>query len=842
MKQYWDIKSKYTGMILMFRLGDFYEMFGEDAIKAHPILEVTLTQRNGLPMCGVPYHSVNTYLKKLIDKGLKAALCDQLEDPALAKGIVKRGVVRVITPGTIIEDSLLESRVNNFLLAFHFENTQVFFASADISTGAFFAGQSNLKAIEDEIASYNPGEILISKTASALADLKPLISKNQHIISEIDDEYFQLSPASNILSEIFGANSAKKFSLDNDGLLCVCGAILHYIKNTQSQSLGIFSQISRVKNKDFMVLGASAVKNLELLSSIATGKKRHCLLEVLDSTKTPMGARTIRQWLVKPLLDLDKIIARQRAVEFFIEEPFIRREIIDKLKSVADIERIMARGSSQTASPRDLSALKRSLIAISEISKMLQGSGKFLAPIPDNSEIIEKIGNTLTEEPSSVIKDGNIIRGGVNTELDELRLIATDTKKYLSDLEAKERTATGITNLKIGYTSVFGYYIEISKAFISRAPSHYTRKQTLSNAERYITQELKSLEEKILSAQERLIRLENSLFATLRKDIGEFAPQVLTVSQIISEIDIFCGFAKNALEYDYCKPTIDESYGLEIMEGRHPVLERALKDGVFVSNDISLDENSRIVILTGPNMSGKSTYLRQAALISIMAQTGSFVPAKSARIGIIDNVFTRIGAGDNIAGGESTFMVEMRETAEILKNYTDRSLIILDEVGRGTSTYDGMSIAWAILEYFADSRRNANKGSKILFATHYFELTSLEKRFEGIVNLNVSVKEWNGDVIFLHKISKGSADKSYGIHVAKIAGLPHQVIEKAYRTLNDLESKAASFQKDKDLGFIDLFAPVKPQILIELEKVNIDSLAPMDALKLLQNWKDKFRN
>ncbi|MDR2860221.1 MAG: DNA mismatch repair protein MutS [Elusimicrobiota bacterium] len=840
MKQYWDIKSKYPEMILMFRLGDFYEMFGDDAIKIHPILEVTLTKRNGLPMCGIPHHSVNTYIKKLVNKGLKVAICDQLEDSSEAIGIVKRGVTRVITPGTLLEDSLLESKYNNFLMAVYFGKTQSTFAAADISTGDFFAGETDIKSLEGEITKYNPGEILISKSAFADENIKGFIYKLDNI-SEIDDSLFSYKNALSIISDKFGAASIKSFDLDSEDIVSVCGAVLNYIKETQPNSFGIFNEIKRLRRQDFMYLDSSAIKNLEILNSLSTGKKENSLLDVLDSTKTPMGARTIRQWLIKPLLDKERIINRQNAVHFFVNENKIRSEIAEHFSNMSDLERIAARIVSQTASPRDLIALKNSLIAVEQAAEILKTSDDFIIEIPQNTEIIEKISNTVEDEPPINIKDGNIIKRGINSELDELRRIATDTKTIISDIEARERKETKINNLKIGYTSVFGYYIELTKSFVSQAPKHYIRKQTLTNAERYITDELKNLEEKILSAQEKLIRLENHIFNSLRQELASHCVDILRTSRIIAEIDIFCGLALNAVEYDYCKPEIDDTTDLSISGGKHPVVERILKDGEFAANDVKFNQDERILILTGPNMSGKSTYLRQTALIVIMAQIGSFVPAQSAKIGITDKIFTRIGAGDNLAGGESTFMVEMNETAKILRQYTQRSLIILDEVGRGTSTYDGMSIAWAILEFFADKRKSANKGSKILFATHYFELTVLENKFEGIVNLSVSVKEWNGDVVFLHKIKYGSADKSYGIHVAKIAGIPHQVIERAYRILNDMESKGIGIQKDNNENTLDLFAPVKPQILVELENLDIDTISPVEAFNMIREWKEKYK-
>ncbi|OEG71789.1 hypothetical protein ATZ36_12710, partial [Candidatus Endomicrobiellum trichonymphae] len=704
----------------------------------------------------------------------------------------KRGVTKVLTPGTILEDTLLESKENNFLMSVILDNNtaSATFAAADISTGEFFVSETILKSIEAEVSKYNPGELIISTGNMQNKQISDFKAKLKVPISDIDNSFFDIEKAQNIIEELFGVSAVKKFGLNKKEVVCACGALLAYIKEMQPQSVSIFSEIKYVRNSDFMYLDIVAIKNLELLNSMTSGKTENSLLSVIDSTKTPMGARTIRQWLIKPLLDISKIETRQNIVRFFIKNPNVRKEIIEKLKTVSDIERITARVSSGSANPKDLTALKNSLKTINNISEIIKSADELDFNIPENTQITNKISSYLSDEPPVSLKGGNVIKNGFNAELDELRKISTDAKVYISNLEAKERVASGINNLKIGYTSVFGYYIEISKSNVASSPKHYVRKQTVTSGERYITEELKILEDKILSAQEKTLRLESSIFNNLIQEISVFTADILKTSRIISEIDIFCGFAENATEYNYVCPKISEGRELSIKDGRHPVVERILRSGEFTANDITFDENSKIMILTGPNMSGKSTYLRQIALIVIMAQIGSFVPSQSAEIGLVDKIFTRIGAGDNLAGGESTFMLEMSETANILNQYTQRSLIILDEVGRGTSTYDGMSIAWAIIEFFADDKRKANAGAKILFVTHYFELTKLSETLKGVVNYSIDVKEWNGDVIFLHKIVKGSADKSYGIHVAKIAGMPHQVIERAYKILSRLGEKA----------------------------------------------------
>jgi DNA mismatch repair protein MutS len=848
MQQYWDIKQKYPEMILFFRLGDFYEMFGDDAIKAAPILDVVLTKRADVPMCGVPYHSANSYIRKLISSGLKIAICDQLEDAAIAKTIVKRGVTKVITPGTVLEDVLLDSRENNFLMAIYFEsvNNSLFVAFADISTGEFFTLETTSKSFPTIISKYSIGELLISSSSIHNKFVEDIVFNIKIPISNIDDCFFRYENAKKTIEDIFAFNAIKKFGLNKKDTICVCGALLSYIKEMQPQSVAIFSQIRHIRNSDFMYLDTVAIKNLEILSCMYSGKFDNSLLSVIDSTKTAMGARTLRNWIIQPLLNIEKVKNRQNIVKFFIDNSGVRKDAIEILKTISDIERIAARISSLSAGPKDLIALSCSLKSINEISKIIKSVSGLPFEIPKNEQVIDKISSFIVDDPPISLKDGGVIRNGIDDELDELRKVSRDAKTYISIIETKEKQATGINNLKIGYTSVFGYYIELSKSNISLAPKHYIRKQTLTTAERYITEELKVLEEKILSSQGKILVLENEIFNKLRLEISLFLHDILKTSQIIAEIDIYCSFAKDALEYNYVCPGITSTQELYIKNGRHPVVERILKNGEFISNDITFDENSKIIIITGPNMAGKSTYLRQTALIIIMAQIGCFVPAQDARIGIVDRIFTRIGSGDNLAGGESTFMVEMSETATILNQYTQKSLIILDEVGRGTSTYDGMSLAWSIIEFFTDVKRKANNGVKVLFATHYFELTDLANTLKGVVNYNVGVKEWNGNVIFLHKILKGSADKSYGIHVAKIAGIPNKVIERAYKILNNLEANhiapRASSSMQMEFSNVNENSLVQEdsEILQDLRNIDINTLSPLEAFKVLSDWKEKY--
>jgi DNA mismatch repair protein MutS len=846
MKQYWDIKKEYPDMILMFRLGDFFEMFGDDAIKAHGVLELTLTQRNGVPMCGVPYRSLDSYLKKLINKGMKAAICDQMEEAQNARGLVKRAVKRVVTAGTVIEDNLLPQRSNNFLMAVAFGKNSAGYAAADISTGSFYAGIADFDDITSEIEKYDPGEILICDDKRSKKYCDSFGDKAKTALTNLSADFFDFENAKEALEKKFTPEQISSFGLDNQELIIACGVIMAYLEGTQKTSSTIFNSINRIYAHDFMSLDSAAVRNLELLANLADNTRQNSLLAILDSTQTPMGARLLRQWLIKPLVDKDGICARQNAVEFFMGELNLLEFIGSKLKLLADIERIAARIALETATPRDLAGLKISLMIINEMCVQLNKSEIFNIPQTCANQIIEKLNTALSDEPPVNLKDGNVIKSGFNKDLDELRQLAHDTRSVILETEQSLKIQTNIPNLKIGYNNVFGYFIEVTKGYVDKAPSTFIRKQTIANGERYITPELKDLEDKILSAQEKLQRLEANIFSGLRNELVVYVKDILALAGAAAQIDIFCSFAKNALDRNYCRPQINDGFDLQIEGGRHPVVESILKEGAFCANDVNFNDKERILILTGPNMGGKSTYLRQTALIVIMAQLGSYVPAQSAKIGIVDKVFTRIGASDNLAGGQSTFMVEMSETAAILKQYTQRSLIILDEVGRGTSTYDGISIAWAILEYIASGGLPDDQKPRMLFATHYFELTSLEQKYPCIVNFNVAVKEWNGAIVFLHRIDRGSAERSYGIYVAKIAGMPAPVVRKAYKILSAIEAQKQDYDAQNDL-YPSLFAQednasqiTKPQILIELENVDLDSISPLEAFNLLQLWKKKY--
>lgn len=847
MQQYFNIKQNYPGIILFFRLGDFYEMFADDAKEAAPILEVVLTKRQTLPMCGVPYHSVNNYIRKLIKAGKKVAICEQLEEPGTTKTIVKRGVIKVITPGTLLEDNLLESKLNNFLMSVVLEkNNSAAIAVADISTGDFFTYKTKLSDIENEIIKYKPGEVLISQQNLSDEKLKIIFEKFNITSTVLKDVDFDPAYCEKTIKQILSVSSLNHFNIANrPSVISAVGSIFIYIRDNQPQSLPLLKNIRYIQTSNFMLLDTVAIKNLELFRLTSSLKQDGSLLSVLDSTVTAMGTRLIKDFLIKPLLDIQQIKFRQNKTGFFVQNENLRTLFREKLKSVYDIERIVARIVSGTANPKELLALKESLnnviLIIAKLQEYNYFEKKFNLDII--KEIAEKIERQINPETPLFVKDGNVIKPSVSEELDGLRAISKDAKKYILELELKEKKATGINNLKIGFTNVFGYYIDITKSNISLVPKHYVRKQTLTNSERYITQELKILEEKIISANDKIIKLETELFTRLKQDIALYTNELLEFSKITGELDVYLAYAYNAVEYNYVCPQVNNTKDLILKDARHPVIERILEQGNFVTNDIELNDNSkRIMILTGPNMSGKSTYLRQVALIVIMAQMGSFVPCSAATIGIVDKIFTRIGAGDNLVAGESTFMVEMTETANILNQYTDRSLIILDEVGRGTSTYDGMSIAWAIIEFFSDLANPLNKGAKVLFATHYFELTSLADSQKGIINCTVSVKEWNGTVVFLHKIIDGFTDKSYGVHVAKLAGLPHKVIKRAHQILQGLEKNIhKNFSKFENDIQPDLFTSIEPEILIELKKLDIDNLKPIEALKILSDWKEKYK-
>lgn len=853
MQQYQEIKARYPGMILFFRLGDFYELFGADALDSAPILEVVLTRRQETPMCGVPYHAVNAYVRKLIKAGRKVAICEQLEEPGAGRGIVKRGVVRVITPGTILEDNLLEARQNNFLLAvFPSEKGDRFgVAAVDISTGDFIATELAAGELGNEISRLSPGEIVAPQGFAGSGLLSRVQSAAAVPVTPLEDWYYSFPEAQNRLFKHLKLQSLKPIGLDNRPLAaCAAGGVLAYIEKTQIDRMPPLSSLRYYSLDQFLLLDSTAVRNLELVEGLTTRSRENSLLSCMDATQTAMGGRLLRQWVLQPLLSPGAIERRHSAVAYLLDEGLGRREIRDSLKRMADIERILGRLATGAAGPREVAGLKQSLAQLPALCAALLPH----TPLAESPEIIgelrvrlempqgvvDLIAGALVDEPPATLKDGGVIRQGCDAELDELRRISTDSRELISRMESSERARTGISTLKIGYTSVFGYYLEVTKSNLHLVPQEYIRKQTVAGGERFITPELKSFEEKVLSADEKIARIEERIFRAVREGILAHAPRLQDIAAAAAELDIYAAFAEHAALYNYCRPVIDESYDLDIRDGRHPVIERAVKSGSFVPNDARLNGAAdQLILLTGPNMAGKSTYLRQVALIVVMAQMGSFVPCASCRVGLVDRIFTRIGAGDNLSGGESTFMVEMHETANILNQNTPRSLIILDEVGRGTSTYDGISIAWATVEYLSSLQQKHGNGPKVLFATHYFELTGLQGTLPGVKNYNVSVKEWQGNVLFLHKIVEGAADRSYGIHVAQLAGLPSAVIRRAHGILSELERNAmhAAPAQSVPAPQLDLFASARPVFMDEFDKIDVDAITPLEALQILSRWK-----
>jgi DNA mismatch repair protein MutS len=871
MKQYQQIKQQYKDCILMFRLGDFYEMFGEDAIKSSPILGVVLTKRQGLPMCGVPYHSVNNYISKLLNNGFKVAICEQVEDPKLAKGVVKREVVRVITPGTIIEENLLDAKKNNFLSSINFGSVKnkilIALANVDISTGDFLVTQfedENFSKLIDELIRISPSEIVAKE--SQKEEIIKIVKQYKEIhIEFLEDWYFDVLTAEEKIKEYYKIYSLETFGLDitkHSLILSSIGGLLEYLNRTQKKLFPKLKGIKFYNLDDYLFMDSSCIRNLELIENLYDRTQKNTLLDVIDKTQTSQGARLLRNWLLKPLKDVKEINNRLLIVEIFFNDDTNRQKLREKLRSISDIERITNRITSKNVTPKDLLALKESLKLIPEIKTILQQiinsqfvlkSDEFykIIDIPELEEVSKLIEDSIEPDAPTDIKKGGVIKKGFNKELDEIRELYSSSKEWLLNYQEEQRKKTQIQSLKVGYTSVFGYYIEVTKSNLHLIPKEYIRKQTLKNAERFTTPELQEFENKILSAEERISSLEEYIFTSVVEQVAQFAEQLYEVSYKIALIDVFSNLAEVAKRNNYTKPIVDDSYVIELKSCRHPVVEQILPYGKFIPNDVYLDgDEVKLIILTGPNMAGKSTYIRQVALCVILAQIGSFVPAEYSRIGVVDKIFARIGAADYLAKGLSTFMVEMQETANILHNTTDRSLIILDEVGRGTSTYDGISIAWAVIEYLVNKQNWPNKTHcpKTLFATHYFELTELEQRYTGIKNFNVAVKEYKDEIVFLYKVLPGPSDKSYGIHVAKLAGIPQGVINRASVLLKYLLNAAANIDKaTKQKGIQLQLIPIEQQngqekkifneILVNLKKIDINKITPLDAFNLLLQWK-----
>lgn len=855
MAQYRRIKDAHKNSILFFRLGDFYEMFYDDAKTASGVLRLTLTARQKVPMCGVPHHSHKYYVARLIKEGYSVAICEQMEDPSKVKGLVKREVVRVITSGTVLEDNLLEAKTNNFLCAVYpFNKNDFAVAFADVSTGDFFyqliSGGRDFRKLKLQLARFTPSEILLPKSEKENTELVKSIKTGKNTLNFVDNINF--SP---------DAGAGKKLSkpaiepFESEEAKSACSAVISYIEKSQPDLLNNIKNVKKISYGDFMMLDDLAIKNLELVEGLASGNRSGSLFEVMDKTVTSMGARLLRKSILEPLLDIKIISERQDAIEFFLNNGLLRMQLRQILKDCQDIERLLSKISAQTANGRDLVALKKSLMTVPQvkekISEVLKPSGflgrseviqNCFADLKNLDAVTELINKSVVDEPPPTIKEGGLIKDKYDAGLDELKYISRNAKDWIAKFEADEKQRTQIQSLKVKYNSVFGYFIEITKSNLDRVPPDYIRKQTIATGERFITEALKQKESLILGAQEKISALEYEIFLKLRGQIMENALAIQVNAKAIAGIDMFSALAELAVENNYTRPTVNMNNSVSIFEGRHPVIEKML-GSQFVPNDILLDEEKRIAIITGPNMAGKSTYLRQSAVIILMAQTGSFVPAKKAEIGIVDSIFTRIGASDRITSGESTFMVEMKEVANILSNATSKSFILLDEVGRGTSTFDGISIAWAAVEYLKPC------GAKVLFATHYFELTELSNIHNEIVNLNVSVKEWKGDVLFLHKIIEGSADRSYGIHVAKLAGLPEKVIGRANELLgffeknykNEYTRQPELFSYAENHSEIKNGREQKSPLLDEIEKLNPDELSPKDALKKIYEWKKKIK-
>ena len=875
MQKYMETKEQYKDCILFYRLGDFYEMFFDDAILASKELELTLTGKDcGLeeraPMCGIPYHAVDTYLSKLVEKGYKVAIGEQVEDPKLAKGLVKREVIRVVTPGTNLNTSSMDETKNNYLMCISYLDDKFGIAITDITTGDFMVTEVNSRrSLLDEINKFMPSEIVVNSPFYLTGiDTDDLKNRLNICIFTLDSWYFDEEMCVNTLKDHFHVMNLSGLGLDDypTGTIAA-GALMKYLLETQKISLSHIIAISPYSTGKYMIIDTSTRRNLELTETLREKQKRGSLLWVLDKTKTAMGARTLRQYIEQPLVKKEDIIKRQEAIAEINDDLITREEIREYLNPVYDLERLISRISYQSANPRDLIAFRNSLELLPHIKNQMKSyKSEELSGLYNKFDVLEDlyelVRDSIMEEPPVTIREGGIIKDGYSEEIDRLRKAKTEGKNWIADLEAKEKERTGIKSLKIKYNKVFGYYIEVTNSFKDLVPDNYTRKQTLANAERYITDELKNLEDIILGAEEKLSAIEYDKFCLIRNTIADEVVRIKHTAKIVARIDVYASLAYVAEHNNFVRPSINEKGIIDIKNGRHPVVEKMMNGSMFVENDTYLDKhNNRISIITGPNMAGKSTYMRQTALIVLMAQTGSFVPADSANICIVDRIFTRVGASDDLASGQSTFMVEMTEVANILRNATPKSLIILDEIGRGTSTFDGLSIAWAVVEYIANTKY---LGAKTLFATHYHELTELEGTLDGVNNYCIAVKENGDDIVFLRKIVKGGADKSYGIQVAKLAGVPDVVLNRAKELVVDL-SDADISQKARDIAQyskkldkmndkyrkvndlevkqMSLFDTVKDDdIVTDIMNLDISNMTPIDALNTLYKLQGKAKN
>lgn len=872
MQQYMAIKEQYKDCILFYRLGDFYEMFYDDALTASRELEITLTGKNcgqeeRAPMCGVPYHAVDVYLNKLVAKGYKVAICEQAEDPKQAKGIVKREVIRIVTPGTNLSQQALDEGRNNYLMCLVYDNNQFGLAITDISTGDFYTTEvATLKELYDEIHRFSPSEIICNDSfymsGASLNDFKDRLHVS---VSTLDTWYMDEAVSVQKIKEHFKVASLDGLGLTDfpSGTLAV-GALLLYLYETQKNTLDNLTKITPYRSGGYMIIDSATNRNLELIETLREKQKKGSLLWVLDKTKTAMGARLMRNWIEQPLIEKKKITARQDAVEELYNDMITREEIREYLNAVYDLERLVTRISYRTANPRDLIAFKTSLGMIPPVKQLLsQAKSAELKEIDERMDCLEDIYDliekSIQDEPPIMIREGGMIKEGYNEDVDKFRLSRTEGKTWLAELEAREKEKTGIKNLRVRYNKVFGYYLEVTNSYKELVPEDWTRKQTLANAERYITPELKELEDMILGAEDKLAALEYDLYCEVRDSIGEQVVRIQETAKAIAHLDVLASLACVAQSNDYVRPSINTKGVIDIQGGRHPVVEKMNNNQMFIDNDTYLDnKNHRISIITGPNMAGKSTYMRQSALIVLMAQIGSFVPAKSANIGIVDRIFTRVGASDDLASGQSTFMVEMTEVANILRNATSRSLLILDEIGRGTSTFDGLSIAWAVVEHISNPKL---LGAKTLFATHYHELTELEGKLDSVNNYCIAVREQGDDIIFLRKIIRGGADKSYGIQVARLAGVPDSVIDRAKEISSwleetDVTDKAKNLQvrtsakkkevvreavpAEKQMSLFDIY-PADHPVLKELAGLDVSNMTPIQALNTLYELQKRLK-
>ncbi len=864
MQRYLETKEQYKDCILFYRLGDFYEMFFDDALTASRELEITLTgkdcgQEERAPMCGVPFHAAEMYVSKLIAKGYKVAICEQLEDPKEAKGIVKRGVIRVVTPGTVIESNMLEERKNNYIMSIYKNGIYFGISVCDVSTGDFYSTEikedNNFPLLLDEIARFTPAELVVnSMMFDSVEEMNKIKERFSLYVTKYNDKFFDVNNCKEITNNFTIIDSSNK-QINNveDKKFAVASinALTEYLKETQMTNLNHINKITIYSTAKYMSLDINARRNLEITEKMRDKSKKGTLLWVLDKTSTSMGGRHLRRWLNDPLIDVTEINKRLNAVKELKDSLILRGEVIASLKKVYDIERLAGKIAYGNANGRDMISLKNSLLKLPEVKNILkEAKSELLIELYNNldelKDIYKLIDEAIVEDPPMTIKEGGIIKLGYDEEIDKLKKATTEGKNWILQVEAEEREKTGIKSLKVGFNKVFGYYIEVTKSYLDQVPDRFVRKQTLTNCERYITEELKNLENQILGAEERVVNLEYNAFTQIREKIAQNVKRLQKSANIISTLDVLTSFATVAEDMNYCMPNVNNEGIIDIKDGRHPVIEKMLPSGSFIQNDTYLDKDeNRLGIITGPNMAGKSTYMRQVALITLMAQCGSFVPATQATIGVVDKIFTRVGASDDLSMGQSTFMVEMMEVASILKEATQNSLVILDEIGRGTSTYDGLSIAWAVAEYIADKEKC---GAKTLFATHYHELTELENKIDGVKNYSIAVKEKGEDIIFLRKIIPEGTDESYGIHVAKLAGVPKQVLTKANEILRSLERKSILGAKKQEKenkqvqnGQLDLYNYKLAEIAHELDKVNLNELTPIDALNTLVRIKEKMK-